>query len=224
MSNPAALWIAFSSTANQIRRFLLCDRSTLFKTGICAAFSYLCLPVFPKMRRWLLYFTAQEAPELVTAATIVGGNLPKNSECADQYRRLEARPVMFVNGTSDNIVPYQGGEVKVLMLFSFGHVFSTDETVEHWVQAADLDSPPRVQHFDTEDDGTSIDLFRWSEPGKPEIRSYRVNGGKHTLPMPATGGKCDDLISTSHDMNTIEEAWKFFKASELPSNSTRSSR
>ena len=118
---------------------------------------------------------------------------------------------MFVNGTADNVVPYQGGAVKILKLFDFGSVFSAEETVQHWVEAAELGMAPSVQRLDTVEDGTSIDLSVWSEPGKPEVRAFRVNGGKHTVPMPASGGACDDLLSTSHDMNTVEQAWMFFQ-------------
>jgi polyhydroxybutyrate depolymerase len=154
-----------------------------------------------------------EVPELVTAAAMIGGALPQNPDFYGHYNHLTPRPVMFVNGTADNVVPYQGGAVKILKMFDFGRVFSAEKTVQYWVEAAELGRPPSVHHIDTVDDGTSIDLRIWSEPSKPEVRAYRVNGGKHTIPMPLTGGACDDLLSTSHDMNTVEQAWSFFQSS-----------
>ncbi|WP_269620646.1 hypothetical protein [Zhongshania sp. BJYM1] len=80
------------------------------------------------------------------------------------------------------------------------------------VLIANILTSPQVTNIDTEYDGTSITLYRWSEPNKVEVRAYHVIGGKHTIPMPRTEGKCDDVISTSHDMNTIEEAWSFFQS------------
>lgn len=151
-----------------------------------------------------------EAPELVTAAALVGANLPRVAALDERCERLRPRPVMFVNGTADSIVPYEGGKSRVLGIFDFGEVHSAETTAMCWVASANVQAPPLTTHIDTREEGTSIDLRRWSEPGKPEIRAYRVNGGKHTIPMPPRGTACDKLVSTSHDMNTIEEAWSFF--------------
>lgn len=153
-----------------------------------------------------------EAPEMVTAAALVGANLPRSAELDEQCERLRPRPVMFVNGTADNVMPYEGGKARVLKIFDFGEVHSAEKTARCWVASADVQAPPINTHIDTRDDGTSIDLRRWSEPGKPEVRTYRVNGGKHTIPMPPRGTACDSLLSTSGDMNTVEEAWSFFQS------------
>ena len=161
-----------------------------------------------------------QAPELVTAAVVIGGNLPKNTDFAENYEQLQARPVMFVHGTADDVVPYQGGKVKLLKLFDFGEVYSAEETVRRWVQAAGYSGSPEQTHIDNYDDNTSIDYMRWQGIAGAELRAYRVNGGRHTFPMPATGDACDKLISTSHDMNTIRTAWTFFSSQSLAIGST----
>lgn len=153
-----------------------------------------------------------EAPEMVTAAALVGANLPRIPTLDKQCDDLQPRPVMFVNGTADNVMPYDGGEVRVLKIFDFGDVHSAENTVLCWVASANLHVPPIDTRIDSRDDGTTIDLRRWVEPGKPEVRAYRVNGGKHTIPMPPRGTACDSLLSTSEDMNTVEEAWSFFQS------------
>lgn len=152
-----------------------------------------------------------EAPELVTAAALVGASLPQIDGLQERCADLQPRPVMFVNGTADDVVPYEGGKVRILKLFDFGSVHSAAATAMCWVKSARLQAQPAELHIDTHDDGTSIDLRRWAEPGKPEVRAYRVNGGRHTIPMPPRGTACDVLLSTSGDMNTVEEAWSFFK-------------
>lgn len=157
-----------------------------------------------------------QAPELVTAAAMVGANLPVNPELSGAYATIDARPVMFVNGTEDSVVPYKGGAVKLFKVFDFGQVYSVEQTLAHWLRAADLNGAPQVDTFNPDADDTSIDRMRWVEPGKPEVRAYRVDGGQHTIPMPAKGSVCDDLLSTSHDMSTVEEAWQFFRLNRAP--------
>jgi polyhydroxybutyrate depolymerase len=152
-----------------------------------------------------------EAPELVTAATLIGTNLPTEEFTNASYADLQARPVMFINGTADRIVPYEGGTVRLFYLLNFGDVYSASETVDHWVAASGQRHAPDSSIIDTVDDGTSIELMRWHEPGKAEVRAYRVNGGDHTIPMPARGSDCPEHLKTSHDMDSVEEAWSFFR-------------
>lgn len=154
-----------------------------------------------------------QAPEMVSAATLVGANLPVESNSVSTYNDLHRTPVMFVHGTEDFIVPYKGGEVRLFYVMNFGEVHSTADSVAHWVDAAGHHYKPSARQIDTADDGTSIDLLRWSAPGKDEVRLYTVNGGGHTIPMPPMRKKCGGFDGVSHDMNTVTEAWSFFRES-----------
>jgi poly(3-hydroxybutyrate) depolymerase len=78
------------------------------------------------------------------------------------------------------------------------------------VRAAGLQHPPEEARIDTQHDRTSIDLQRWHEPGKMEVRAYRVNGGGHTIPLPSNADECTNIAAPSRDMNTVYEAWNFF--------------
>ncbi len=121
--------------------------------------------------------------------------------------------VIIINGTDDPIVPYDGGEIKLLGM-KRGRVVSTDDTVRFWtgfnkcrgngeeelLPDADPGDRTRVKKisYNTCDGGTRVVLFR-------------VEGGGHTWP-----GGWHYLLSsfighTSRDINACDEIWNFFK-------------
>jgi polyhydroxybutyrate depolymerase len=154
-----------------------------------------------------------EAPEIVTAAATVGANLPVEEYSRLSYENLQDVPVMFVHGTQDSIVPYQGGEVTLPFGLSFGWVYSTPDTVEHWVAAAGIEQEPVGSHIDRVEDDTSVDVLTWNHNDEKEVRLYSVNGGGHGMPMPLAPGApgyCSLFGGASHDINTVVEAWEFW--------------
>ncbi|WP_162932319.1 alpha/beta hydrolase family esterase [Solimonas sp. K1W22B-7] len=114
------------------------------------------------------------------------------------------RPVMFIHGTTDPIVPWAGNSQLALQ--------SVDSAVGMWTARLGCGLNPTQSALpDTANDGTSIDLFRYS-CGTKEVRLYRVNNGGHTWPGGSQYLPVGLIGKVSGDMQATDEIWNFVKA------------
>jgi polyhydroxybutyrate depolymerase len=92
--------------------------------------------------------------------------------------------LLMVNGTEDPLVPFAGGQIRVLGK-DRGEVLSTDDTLELWAKHAGCSGrAPDVHLGDLDpEDGTRVTLEerRGCEHGT-RVALYRVEGGGHTWP------------------------------------------
>lgn len=105
---------------------------------------------------------------------------------------------MIVNGTADEINPYNGGEVKLGPKVNLGFVRSTDRTLQYWSSLAGYTGSPKMEIMPDRDpqDGKTVEKYTYKSKGKPEITLFKVIGGKHDYP---------------NDIDIYLEAWNFFK-------------
>jgi polyhydroxybutyrate depolymerase len=134
-------------------------------------------------------------PETFRAITAIIANLPdtSNLDCTPVGKPI---PVMIVNGTQDQINPYEGGEVKIG--FSMGYVRSAEQTFQYWAALAGYSGKPVQESVLDSDpqDGKTIERYTYQKKGKPEIVLLKVVGGKHDYP---------------DDIDVHVEALQFFK-------------
>lgn len=120
--------------------------------------------------------------------------------------------IMVMNGTKDKLVPYNGGEVKVLKK-SRGEIISTDEIINFWKDINDCTSKkPTIELEDIVDDGTTVTVDEYSNcKVRGSLILYTINEGGHTWP----GGKQylgEWLIGkTNRDINACDVIWNYFK-------------
>jgi polyhydroxybutyrate depolymerase len=145
----------------------------------------------------MAYKLALTMPEKFRAITALIANLPdtNNIDCAE--KRL-AMPVMIVNGTVDEVNPYEGGEVKLRGGINLGYVRSTDRTFQYWSSLAGYKGKPKLTLLPDTDpkDGKTIEKYTFKKRRKPEVTLLKVLGGKHDYP---------------NDIDVHLEAWEFFK-------------
>ena len=145
----------------------------------------------------MAYKLALTMPERFKAITAIIANLPdtNNIDCAEKRMAI---PVMIVNGTADNVNPYEGGEVKLGNNVNLGFVRSTDRTFQYWSSLAGYNGKPKKQLIPDNDpsDGKTIERYTFKKKRKPEVTLLKVIGGKHDYP---------------NDINVYLEAWTFFK-------------
>ena len=144
----------------------------------------------------MAYKLALTMPEKFKAITAIIANLPDtdNMDCAESKVAL---PVMIVNGTADQVNPYEGGLVD-LGNVKMGRVRSTDRTFNYWASLAGYIGDPLKTLLPDNDpsDGKTIERYTYKQRGKPEIALLKVIGGKHDYP---------------NDIDVHVEAWEFFK-------------
>ena len=144
----------------------------------------------------LAYRLALEKPEQFAAVASISASRPTtdNLACTPTDKPMA---VMIINGTSDPINPFNGGEVR-LGFSSLGNVLSSRETGQYFARLNGITKEPvtmRLPHR-TPSDPTSVDQISWSEPGKPPVTLYAVNGGGHVVPNRSFdfgGGQTRDL-------------------------------
>jgi len=129
------------------------------------------------------------------------------------YHPNKPVPVIYIHGTKDPLVPYNGG----LNVRSGAMVYSHEEMLKLWVAADGCNATPVITSLpDSAGDGTSIikEEYTNSTTGVKAI-GYTVTGGGHTWP----GGSqyLPKLIigRVSHNMNACEVIWAFFKGYKL---------
>lgn len=145
----------------------------------------------------MAYKLALTMPEKFRAITAFIANLPDTNNIDCTEKRI-AKPVMIVNGTADEINPYNGGEVKLGPKVNLGFVRSTDRTLQYWSSLAGYKGSPKMEAMPDRDpkDGKTVEKYTYKSKRKPEITLFKVNGGKHDYP---------------NDIDIYLEAWNFFK-------------
>jgi len=118
--------------------------------------------------------------------------------------------MLFINGTADPLVPYEGGSV----INNRGDILSAEETVNWWSEVNGCPADPTVESSQDEvDDGTAIhtEIYGGCADGT-EVWFITVEGGGHTWPghpeIPA-----NDFVGTvSQEFDANEVIWAFFSA------------
>ncbi len=132
--------------------------------------------------------------------------------------------VMYMNGTEDPLVPYNGGAVTVNLFPRLnkmkgtsdaprGRCIPTDDAVKLWVKRNKLNDAPIVHRLKDTDpaDGSQVEMSLWKggEQGTA-VALYKVIGGGHTMP----GGMQylpERIIGrTNRDIEGFEVMWQFF--------------
>ena len=176
------------------------DRTRVFVAGVSNGGSMtLCLALrSPGFARAY----AAVAAAIPAPANMIG--LPKG----------EPVSVMLMNGTDDPIIPWQGGDVVLWpLLASRGPVLSAQASIDYLRASAHLDGAPRVTRFPDRDpnDGSTVERFLWSMPGKRQVALYTIHGGGHGVPHPATFGRAL-LGHSNRDIRAAYEIWEFFRS------------
>ncbi|MEP7269806.1 MAG: poly(3-hydroxybutyrate) depolymerase [Saprospiraceae bacterium] len=145
----------------------------------------------------MAYKLAVTIPESFKAIAALIANLPDdpNMDCVEKKIAI---PVMIVNGTTDPVNPYNGGEVTVGGNVKLGTVRSTDLTFKYWSDLAGYKGKPKYKLLPDSDpkDGKRVEQYSFHKKHKPEVTLLKVIGGKHDYP---------------NDINVYLTAWEFFK-------------
>ncbi|WP_052670581.1 alpha/beta hydrolase family esterase [Draconibacterium sediminis] len=158
---------------------------------------------------------ALERSEVFKAIAIVAANMSE-----DQQQIVPENPVsvLFICGTADPLVPYNGGPVTVLKQ-KRGEVVSVDKSLNFWKQqngCFELAEESELPDTNTSDD-CKVHKTVWKNPDDPNIRvvNLRVENGGHTWPgarqyLPET------LIgNVNQDIDGCDVIWEFFKSVSL---------
>jgi len=120
-----------------------------------------------------------------------------------------ALPVMYIHGTADPIIPFNGAQKSI---GAEGAFISHEQVIDKWVSINNCSRTPEITYLpNIAKDGTSITKEEYrAEKNGAEVVSYVINNGGHTWP----GGKqyLPKIIigRVCRDMNGCEVIWSFF--------------
>jgi polyhydroxybutyrate depolymerase len=143
----------------------------------------------------------------IAAIAVVAASLDVN----EGYDLQKPMPVIYMHGTKDKIVSYNGGKM-------FGRaIYSQKEIIQKWVKLDGCNPEPVITNLpDTAKDSTSIVKEEYTNTANGlKVVSYTINNGGHTWP----GGWqfMPEFIvgKTTRNLNACQAIWDFFKAYKL---------
>jgi len=153
---------------------------------------------------------AWEAPELFAAAAPLMGAIPENLLALPTPGA--SMPMLIMNGTADDVVPWEGGDVYYEGMF-IGTLVSVPDSVAFWVAHNHCVEPPEVVALEDVDpqDGTRVYREYYAPgPDDAEVVFYRIEGGGHAWP----GGDyncwlCPVMTGVSQDIDASRIVWEF---------------
>lgn len=148
---------------------------------------------------------ALEAPSRFRAVAAVSASVPApdNFKCKPVGGNTS---VMFMNGTKDPLVPFDGGEVNLLGLFyKTGNVRSARDSAQYLAELDHIAGPPAALP-----DGAKVKRSLWRNGGAKEIELVVIEGGGHGMPQPYW--RRPRLVGPSPMApNGPEMIWSFFQ-------------
>lgn len=179
------------------------------------------------------YILAAELTDRIAAIAPVSGVLltePRSTEPAHTVVPSRPMPLLHIHGTSDTLIPYNGGRSQLPALDNLlnGHEFPpVMEVMGLWSQnnqcvgnftTNDLpdtatNDNSTVAEINNQDCATYVDQQGNSQVA--EVIHFRVNGGGHTWP----GGQPSAFGATNRDIDASQEIWDFFSRHTLPHRS-----
>lgn len=171
----------------------------------------------------MAYRLACELSDKIVAAASVAGSmaLPVFQTC----RPSKPVSIFAVNGTSDPIIPFAGGEIRFGKSGGRGVVTGAFTSRDLWAQLNGcISNNGEVPLPDADRDGLqSVKSIRSNCKLNTRVEAVFVNGGGHKYPGVSNGfGPYIDsaLGRTTYDFHASEAIWQFLRA--LPLRATRS--
>ncbi len=143
----------------------------------------------------------------IAAIAVVAATLNIN----EGYDLEKPMPVMYIHGTADPIIPYNGGK-------KFGReMYSHDDIIKKWVMLNDLNPKPVITQIpDNINDGTSAVKEEYSSAkSNLKVISYTINNGGHTWPDGRQYLPAFIIGKTTRNLNACQVIWDFFKSYQL---------
>ena len=156
---------------------------------------------------------ALELSDQIAAVAVVASAMPKVNACGPPAHPVS---VLFMNGTADPLLPYEGGEVAKGW-GKRGSVISADASVHYWIKHNQTKTEPEVKQFPQRKQGgrSSVTCYRYSG-GKEgaAVVLYKIEGGGHTEPSikELYSGPFELQVGLQNcDIEMADEVWCFFK-------------
>ena len=172
------------------------DRGRVFATGVSAG-------------GFMSFRLALEASSRFRAVAAVSANVPtsRNFKCKPSGHGTS---VMIMNGTSDPLVPFGGGEVNLLgLFFKGGNVLSSMQSAQYFAGMNKITAAPSIAHS-VAGESVGVDRYLWHREERVNVELVAIQSGGHGLPQPYYR-RARLLGPSPMAPNGAEIIWAFFE-------------
>jgi len=189
----------FDAMIDELDYKLSIDRSNIFACGISNG-------------GFMVQRLAIERSSAFKAIAVVAANMSE-----DQQKEVPENPVpvLFICGTADPLVPYQGGPVMVLNQ-KRGEVASVESSVAYWKKQNKCTDLKEEYDFPDRNKADVCTAHKtiWQNEENPNIRvvNIRIENGGHTWPGAKQYLPQKLVGNVNRDFNACDEIWEFFQS------------
>jgi polyhydroxybutyrate depolymerase len=149
----------------------------------------------------------------IAAVAAAGAAMPKTLNC------IPSRPIpaLFMNGTDDPIVHFDGGRYKDGLI----HLLSAEDTAKEWARlnhCAEKSSESKLPALQKGSKDTKIYLFDGCKENA-QVALYAVKDGGHTWPGGEQYMNEKEVGKTSHALDANETIWSFLVTRKIAGES-----
>jgi len=161
---------------------------------------------------------AVELSDKIAAVAAIAASMPDSSECGQPVNPVS---VLFMNGTADSHLPYNGGTVSDPPNPDYGTVYPTETSVHMWVAFNHTDTIPEEHNFPdiNKKDKSTVTSYTYANGVQgTEVVLYKVTGGGHSAPsiLERYSWLFEKYFGKqNHDIEMVWEVWKFFQNKTL---------
>jgi polyhydroxybutyrate depolymerase len=178
------------------------DKSRIYATGISNG-------------GFFSQYLAIMLPQKIAAVASVAATL--SQDVYSSAKPTHAVPIMFILGTEDPLVPFQGGEIKIGPIHR-GKVVSAVDAVSFWVRVNGCQATPVITELPrvARRDPTAVAREEY-KPDKTsaDVLLYVVTGGGHTWPGGLQYLPVRIVGRTSRQIDANQLIWQFFQQHRL---------
>ncbi len=161
---------------------------------------------------------AVELSNKIAAIAAVAAAMPAKTKCCSPTNYIS---VLFMNGTDDNHMPYNGGIIGNPPDSARGSALSTPASIQFWTKFDHTDTIPTVYTYPDLDttDGSYVIKYTFSNGNNnTQVVFYKIIGGGHSAP--SIEEQYSPLYERyfnkqNHDIEMTTEVWNFFKDKTL---------
>ena len=122
----------------------------------------------------------------------------------------EAVPMIYIAGTADPEVPYQGGSMRNPRVEP---IVAVDTALQFWIDNNNCQQAVPVENIpdSVQSDSSTVDLFKYVNCDcGADVYFYKIINGGHTWPG-VSQPQLPQLGNTNEDIHASYELWDFFK-------------
>ncbi|MBY0357765.1 MAG: hypothetical protein K2W82_07170 [Candidatus Obscuribacterales bacterium] len=165
------------------------------------------------------FFSQRLAYDLNDKLAAVGSVAANTSEALAAFPPpTNPLPIVFILGTDDPLVPWQGGQVTLPWLHGAsknrGAVLSASDTINHWLTLNKCSKRAEIKALPdrSPNDGTSVTKYFYPASAEgADVLLYKVLAGGHCWPGGLQYLPARVIGKTNRDVNANDLLWQFFK-------------